>query len=159
MIREDIVFFYQISLKPVNKVGRWNMQTYGLIDTSASQQSQFAWQTGVNKRNIVACNFTKKTEPKVKYFGPYSWTEFATRNIPNIKPDYQYLLETSRVKVWCNLSLRTKMKRMVSLVVFQRESGVSQLSLPPTSTIFLLCSLLGPEDGSYLRTTWCHNSA
>jgi hypothetical protein len=70
---------------------------------------------------------------------------------------YITLLETSRVKMCCNLSMRTKMKRMVSLIVVSRESGVSKLNLPPTSAIFLLCSLLGPEDGGYLRTTRYRN--
>jgi hypothetical protein len=151
--RKNIFFFYKISLKPVNKFGRRNMLTKSRIDTSVSQQSQFTWQTGVNERYVIAYNFTKKTEPKVKYFGPHSWTEFTTRNNPNMKP----LLQTSRVKVCCNLSLRTEMKSVVSLVAVRREFGVSELRLPPTSAIFLLCSLLGPEDGGHLRTTRRHN--
>jgi hypothetical protein len=34
-----------------------------LIGTSASQQFQFTWRTGVNERNAMAYNFSKKIEP------------------------------------------------------------------------------------------------
>jgi hypothetical protein len=47
----------------------------------------------------------REDSSKFKHFSPYCWTEFRTRNLPNRKPDYQQLLETSSVKMWCKLSV------------------------------------------------------